>query len=170
MSGGGEKLGSFEINDFKWGISAVKKESTKASKGSGTQESGEEASMHRVVRVPSFKISKPFDSASAALFSACLDIDGVFPEAFVLFRKTSASGPFVYLKFIFRKVQVDSVDWSIKPIDQSDAKPDQEDVAFSFESCDIFYSPQTRAGQKESTWNESKKSASFSRTKDMESE
>jgi type VI secretion system Hcp family effector len=169
----GKKQGTFEINDFKWGVSSVKRESKKEKKEKGKDggDTAEESSSHRVIRVPSFKITKPFDAASPGLFSACLDVACVFTQAIVMFRKTAAGGPFVYLKFVFGNVQVDSVDWGIKPIEQSDAKPDQEDVAFSFETCDIFYSPQTETGTKELAWSgNQKKSASFARTNDMESD
>jgi type VI protein secretion system component Hcp len=172
----GQKLKPFEIISFEWGAYIGAKETkTETETGSktgterGTSTSSQSVS-HREVTVENFKIKKPFDSASPGLFMACTNPACVFDQAVILFRKSGGGEPFVYLKFIFKKVRVDSVEWGLENSDGGD-KPDQEEVKCSFEECDIFYSPQTQKGEKALSFGgDQKKTASFKRSTQSSSE
>lgn len=149
-------LKPFEIVDFKWGVSSVVKESNKStetgesgmSRGRGQREFTSAGIKSRSIHVDSFAVTKPFDSASLSLFRACATDDCKFAKAHVLFRKFGEDGePYVFLKFEFVNVRVDKIDWKLGAVEGGD-KPDQEDVDFSFDSCNVFYTPQGKKGEK----------------------
>jgi type VI secretion system Hcp family effector len=171
--------GSFEIISFTWGVSAGKEASSYSSAQSkhgtlpmpqmgmvqpGPNLSGAVNETVRRVNVDNFKVSKPFDLASPGLFMACTDPQCVFEQAVVIFRKSGGTEPFVYLKFVFKEVRIDAVDWKIEGSEGGD-KPDQEDVKCSFQEVEIFYSPQKATGEKDAKWGSgnTKKSASYKR-------
>jgi type VI protein secretion system component Hcp len=161
---------AFEIIDFKWGASATAK-SPKKTTHTAPVTDGQTLPPTpppdntppnlrvRSIFVDGFSVSKPFDAASLGLFQACTKEKCTFPKAVISFRKFGDSGePFVYLSFEFLKVRVDKIDWKIGAVEGGD-KPDQEDVDFSFETCNIFYFPQTKTGAKKDTV---KKTATYS--------
>jgi type VI protein secretion system component Hcp len=149
---------AFEITDFKWGASSAsrdsiteptekEKEEQKAKKKAGRSAGVRIGTIH----VDAFSITKPFDTASLGLFQACTTKDAEFALAKVIFRKMKNDGnPFVYLRFEFTGVKVDKIEWKIKALESSD-KPDEEDVDFSFLTCNIFYTPQSKKGDAKTT-------------------
>ncbi len=164
MSKTGNVIISGETTDVGGGASAPKAfeiMSFSLNSSNSSPEGG--TSSHRTISVGSIEISKPFDIASCGLFSACTSKDCVFEKAVVLFRKLDGKIPFIYLKYVIKEVRIESVDWTISSVDSSTEMPDQEKIAVSFNSCDIFYSPQTEKGVKQQRFDgEVKKSASYS--------
>jgi type VI protein secretion system component Hcp len=157
---------AFEIIDFKWGASSVAKTSSEGSSRPsdgppGSPQPGKLARGNlaaRSISVDSFSVSKPFDTASLGLFRGCTTEDCYWSKAQVLFRKVRPDGtPYVYLMFEFTNVRIDKLEWKISASEGD--KPDQEDVDFSFEGCNIFYIPQEQTGKKSTI----KKTASWTR-------
>ena len=165
----GKGFKPFEIISFEWGAYIGKKEVTKEVTTEGTTKekshySGHsETVSHREVTVDNIKVSKPFDSASLGLFMACTNPKCVFEDATIIFRKSGGGDPFIFLKFVFKKVRVDSVEWKLESMEGD--KPDQEDLRCSFEEVEMFYSPQTETGAKALSFGGgTKKTASFKRS------
>jgi type VI protein secretion system component Hcp len=150
----GVSANSFEIASFKWGASSLPESSSKKSRKSDEKgDSTITAPVNlaaRSVTVDKFSIKKPFDTASLGLFLGCVKAQTcVFALAQVVFRKFDTDGtPFVYLTFEFKNVRVDKIEWDMGEA-ESGSKPSQEDVDFSFDICNIYYTPQTSAGAKQ---------------------
>jgi len=172
----------FEIVDFKWGASAVRKPKKKPDEpGKDTNKPGNDVKKAstpkmssptprahgpsnlaaRSIKVDSFSITKPIDKASMALFRACTTEDAIFGKAKVIFRKLAKGGkPYVYLVFDFQKVRVDKIEWKLASIGENTDKPEEEDIDFSFAQCNMFYTPQSATGE---MLRKSTKTASYSK-------
>ncbi len=97
------------------------------------------------VSLSSFNVMKRADSASPSLFKACC-VGDHFPKAFVVMRRSGASGdiggePFMIYEFV--EVMVESVQWSGSM--GGDSVP-TESVSFAFGAMSISYMPQDTTG------------------------
>jgi type VI secretion system secreted protein Hcp len=125
---------NIEILSFSWGASNPSRISS-ASGGAGGGK----------VSISGFSVTKKTDSCSPALFLACAQ--GIhYKTATVQLRRAGGVKDvtgYVYLKYIFYKVFVESVQWSGSS--GGDDTP-SESLSLMFGACKIEYTPQTAEG------------------------
>jgi type VI secretion system secreted protein Hcp len=97
------------------------------------------------VSVSSFNIMKKTDKASPSLFQACC-AGKTYGEATVTLQKASgdASNPIPFLKYSFKNVMVESIQWSGSS--GGDDTP-TESLSLAFASVQIDYEPQSMPGE-----------------------
>jgi type VI secretion system secreted protein Hcp len=96
------------------------------------------------VSVSSFNVMKKTEAGSPTLFSKCCMGDS-FATASIVLNKASGDKktPLSFLKFDFKEVYVDSIQWSGST--GGDDTP-TESVSFAFANVVITYTPQTKTG------------------------
>src|SRR5262249_30756206 len=133
---------AWEILSFSFGAS------NPSTVGSGTTGSG-----GGKVSVSSFNIMKKTDNASPSLFKSCC-MGSFYDTAVVTLRKAGGKVPLVYLKYSFKEVYVDNIQWSGS---SGGSDTPMESVNFTFATVKVEYWPQKKAGTagtlKDATWN-----------------
>ncbi len=123
--------GEIELLSFSWG--AANPTSAGFGTGSGTGK----------VSVHDFSVVKRSDVASPTLFLKCCNGTHI-PSAVVTLRKAAGDSPVEYLVYTFTNVFVSSIQWSGSGGGADDSP--MESASFSFETCQIQYTPQQDTG------------------------
>jgi type VI secretion system secreted protein Hcp len=96
------------------------------------------------VSISSFNIMKKTDAASSKLFQNCCS-GKHFPTGVVTLNKAGGDAALDYLKYEFKEVFVESIQWSGST--GGDETP-SESVSFAFSSVNVTYTPQKDDGSK----------------------
>jgi type VI secretion system secreted protein Hcp len=127
--------GEIDILSFSWG--AANPTSMGGGSGSGTGK----------VSIHDFSVVKATDKSSASLFLKCCNGTNI-ATAKVTLRKAAGDAPIEYLVYNFTNVFVSSIQWSGSGGGGDDVP--MESASFSFETCEINYTPQKDDGTPDS--------------------